>query len=80
MNIIEELRELYYLELEKNGEPFLTISEHFGRHIPDDGYFESEIIEKYAHASVEQMCDYLEMPDWITKWTIELAKGQHESV
>ena len=70
MTIKEKLEEKYFDKLEENLVDF-SYEEEIG-----NGQTVFVVKDKYLHVSVEEMCEYLDMPEWVTEWTVELIDSE----
>lgn len=66
MSKLEILRDKYFDALEENCVEF-SYQEDIG-----NGQTETVIKEEYLYKSIKDMCEYLELPEWITNWTIDM--------
>ena len=66
MSKLETLRDKYFEALEENCVEF-SYQEDIG-----NGQTETVIKEEYLYKSITDMCEYLDLPEWITDWTIDM--------
>lgn len=66
MTKLEILRDKYFDALEENCVEF-SYQEDIG-----NGQTETVIKEEYLDKSVREMCEYLDLPEWIIDWTIDM--------
>jgi hypothetical protein len=41
-----------------------------------DGSVSSYVKDEYLYMSIEDQCDYLGMPEWVTEWTLDLIRAE----
>lgn len=68
-NKLDALREYYFEVLEQNCVEFIEY-EDIG-----NGYTVSRVKPEYAMASVDEMIDYLDMPEWVANWTRDVINS-----
>jgi hypothetical protein len=68
--IREKLEEKFFEHLEEEGIEFNEYET-----LPN-GDITSYVKDEYLRISVEDMCDYLGMDDWVKQWTIDLIEEE----
>jgi hypothetical protein len=66
----DKLFQKYLEELESNEVDFLEYET-----LPD-GSMISYVKDTFSLTSVEEQCEYLGMPEWVTEWTLDLIRDE----
>ncbi len=67
---LEILQENYFDKLEENCVRFSEF----------DDAGNSIVIDEYNGKSIQEMCEYLDMPDWVIEWTVELIEEEEKKL
>ena len=69
MTKLQALENAYFDKLEENQVDFVE-RDDAGKSLVKDEFV----------VSVEEMCDYLEMPEWVKRWTLDLISEEEDGV
>lgn len=70
MNITEKLEEQFFNYLDENAIQY-TEFDNYGPH----GHLEY-VIEPFNSMSHREMCEYMDMPEWVIDWTMDLIESE----
>ena len=70
MTIRKKLEEKYFQTLEENCITYLDYETQ------ENGQILSTVKNEYNNLTVEEMCKYLEMPEWVIEWTLDLINAE----
>lgn len=73
MTKLQALQEKYFDKLEENGVDFINFEDKC------QGYSETHVKDEYD-VSVREMCEYLNMPEWLIEWAVEMIEEEKEEI
>ena len=78
MGAYNSLKTAYYEKLNELGIEYLETNEMDST--PEYRVFDTTVADQYANPTVEEMCDVLDMNDWVKAWAIDVINSEKNTV